>query len=79
MIGKKLLETRISKKIIFWITLLLFILIQDDIRKLKLFYEKNDWFHFDLQQKAMIISAKTYYHNGRTELNIYNALANKYQ
>lgn len=27
MIGKKLLETRISKKIIFWITLLLFILI----------------------------------------------------
>lgn len=27
MMGKKLLETRISKKIIFWITLLLFILI----------------------------------------------------
>ena len=27
MIGKKLLETRISKKIIFWITLLLFILL----------------------------------------------------
>lgn len=53
--------------------------IQDGIRKLKLFYEKNDWFHFDLQQKAMIISAKIYYHNGRIELNIYNALANKYQ
>lgn len=53
--------------------------IQDDIKKMEEFYKKDDWFHFDQQQDAMTISAKTYVQNGKMSTQDYRKLTEKYQ